>query len=98
MDQSSLSPADTARALQDLQRVNRWSLGIGPSVRTLRPLIGRTPQRQWLLDLGTGSGQVPKAVARSARRGGVYEIIHPGRALRTTHGWTHDACVIPCQL
>jgi ubiquinone/menaquinone biosynthesis C-methylase UbiE len=71
MDQGSLPVRDTERALQDLQRVNRWAFGIGPAVRTLRPLVGRAPQRQRLLDLGTGSGQIASAVARSARRRGV---------------------------
>ena len=71
MDQSSLSAADTERALLDLQRVNRWAFGIGPAVRTLRSLIARAPRRQRLLDLGTGTGQVPSAVARSVRRRGI---------------------------
>ncbi len=71
MDQSSLSAADTERALLDLQRVNRWAFGIGPAVRTLQPLIARAPRRQRLLDLGTGTGQVPTAVARSVRRRGI---------------------------
>lgn len=72
MDQDSLSPADTERALLDLQRVNRWSLGVGPTVRTLKSLIGHEPRHQRLIDLGTGSGQVPSALERSVRRRGVH--------------------------
>ena len=71
MDQEDLSLAETERALADLRRVNRWLLGYGPVLRTLLPLLRRGPERQTLVDLGTGSGDVAEAVARAARQRGI---------------------------
>lgn len=71
MDQPSLSAADAERALLDLERVNRWGFGLGPLVRTLLPRLRRGPRRQTLVDLGTGTGQVPATLAARAARHGV---------------------------
>ncbi len=71
MDQPGLSLAETERALADLERVNRWLFGIGATLRTMLPLLAAGPPRQSVLDLGTGSGQVPEVLARKARRRGV---------------------------
>lgn len=63
---------EARRALRDLDRVNRWLLGVAAARRVLAPRLARAeasgarnrPVR--LLDLGTGSG----TVARLATRGG----------------------------
>ena len=68
---------EARRALRDLDRVNRWLLGVAAARRVLAPRLARAaadddrsrPVR--LLDLGTGSG----ALVRLAVRGG-----GPGRA------------------
>ncbi len=71
MDRPDLEPDATRRALWDLERVTRWSGGLLPVLRTLLPRIAAGPRRQRLLDLGTGSGQVPAAIAAAAARRGV---------------------------
>lgn len=71
MDDPALPLDETERALLDLERVNRWLLGIGASRRTLLPLLGGETNRCSLLDVGTGSGQIAAALADSAARRGV---------------------------
>lgn len=68
MDDPELPAEAAERALSDLNRVNRWLLGILPVRRALLPRLRYGPTRQLLLDLGSGSGQVPAAIARAARR------------------------------
>lgn len=81
MDSDSLSLAETIRALRDLERVNRWLLGLGASRRALLHLLA-PGTRPVLLDLGTGSGQVTRALRRrAARRGVELEIIEVDRKL-----------------
>lgn len=71
MDASALPVAETRQALADLESVNRWLLGLGASRRTLRRRIAAGPETQILVDVGTGSGQVPRALQRLASRAGV---------------------------
>lgn len=71
MDDPALGPAETDRALTDLDRVTRWSGGLLPVRRTLAPRLAAGPRRQSLLDLGTGSGMVPAVLAATAARRGV---------------------------
>lgn len=70
MDRPDLPLAETERALADLERVNRWLLGLRPVIRALAPRLGAGPRRQTVLDLGTGSGQVTEALRRAAARRG----------------------------
>lgn len=77
-----LPAAEAARALDDLDRVNRWLLGTRAVVATLLPLLKDGPQRQVLLDLGTGSGATMAAVARRlARRGRELSVVGVDRRL-----------------
>ncbi len=71
MDRPDLDWRQTVRALGDLERVTRWAGGLLVARRTLVPRIAGGARRQSLLDLGTGSGQVPAAIARVAARRGV---------------------------
>lgn len=71
MDDPALGLAETERALADLDRITFWSGGILPVTRTLAKRVAAGRRRQTLLDLGTGSGLVPAAVAKAARRAGV---------------------------
>ncbi len=71
MDDPDLDPEAHRRALAGLARLNRWSWSAGvlwPPVRRLAARLGR-PVR--LLDVATGSGDVPAALLRKAARAGV---------------------------
>ncbi len=68
MDRPDLPLDETVRALSDLERVNRWTFGLLPTLRAVGPLLARGPRRQLLLDVGTGSGQVAAALKRVAGR------------------------------
>ena len=67
LDQSSLSLAETEAALSDLDRVTQWLWGLPPLYRTLLPRLSRGPPTPWILDIGTGSGFVPSALAHKLR-------------------------------
>ena len=55
---------------RDIERVNRWMGGSALTIRGVAELVARTdPTRQLtILDLGTGSGDIPKTVCDWARR------------------------------
>jgi SAM-dependent methyltransferase len=77
-----LPAAEAARALGDLDRVNRWLLGTRAVVMALRPLLLEGPRRQLLLDLGTGSGVTTDALRRHlARRGRELRVVGVDRRL-----------------
>ena len=71
MDDPTLGLAETERALEDLDRVTRWSAGLLAVRRTLAPRLAGGPQRQRLLDLGTGSGLIPEVLGAAAARAGL---------------------------
>lgn len=68
---------EARRALRDLDRVNRWLLGVTAARRVLAPRLARVaaegprnrPVR--LLDLGTGSGTLVRLATRGGGPGGV---------------------------
>jgi 2-polyprenyl-3-methyl-5-hydroxy-6-metoxy-1,4-benzoquinol methylase len=71
MDDPALDPAEHARALAGLARINRWT----GSAACLQPAIfaeARTHHRPVrVLDIATGSGDIPVTLARSASRAGL---------------------------
>src|SRR5947207_6414288 len=66
LDQGRGSSADVADNLDEMWRLNRWLGGLSALTRHLYPrlLAARAPCS--LLDLGTGSAQVPLAIAQWA--------------------------------
>jgi SAM-dependent methyltransferase len=71
MDDPALDPAEHRRALAGLARLNRFSNSTGvlwPSLVNLARERGRTVR---VLDVATGSGDVPRALAVRAARAGV---------------------------
>lgn len=68
---------EARRALRDLDRVTRWTLGLGGLLRCLLPRLTRapsgtaSPDRVDLLDVGTGTGAGTRRIVRIARRRGV---------------------------
>jgi ubiquinone/menaquinone biosynthesis C-methylase UbiE len=64
MDAPVIDARVLADSLDDLAAVNRWLGGRRAVLRALAPLL---PPGGAVLDVGTGSGDVPRAIARRAR-------------------------------
>lgn len=84
MDRPDADPAELARSLADLREVNRWLGGHRVVLRHLATLLPADPAREYaLLDVATGSADVPLAVLAWARR--------TGRRVRVTATDVHAA-------
>jgi SAM-dependent methyltransferase len=72
MDEARLDPAELAANLRDIRRVNQLLGGTATTLRHLPALVYAMPATApvSLLDLGTGSGDIPIAIARWARKHG----------------------------
>lgn len=70
MDAPGLDPATYARILNDLGRVNSWTLARRPTINFLARAIGDA-SRFRLLDVGFGQGDMLRAIARWAGRRGL---------------------------
>jgi SAM-dependent methyltransferase len=66
MDRPVDTPGDLEGNLADIEFANRWLGGIAPIRREVRRAGART-----ILDVGSGSGDVPHALVRDGRRRGV---------------------------
>jgi SAM-dependent methyltransferase len=66
MDRPVDAPAELEGNLADIEFANRWFGGIAPIRREVRRTGART-----ILDVGSGSGDVPHALVRDGRRRGV---------------------------
>jgi SAM-dependent methyltransferase len=77
MDEPGQDRAELARSLADLRAVNRWLGGTRVVLHHLAGLVERHPRGSYrVLDVGTGSGDIPLAVAEWGRRRGiVIEIV-----------------------
>ncbi|MBB4634150.1 methyltransferase domain-containing protein [Longimicrobium terrae] len=77
MDEPGQDAAELARSLADLRGVNRWLGGTRVVLHHLRALVDAEPPRRWrILDVATGSADIPLAIARWARaRGTRVEIV-----------------------
>ncbi|HEX7239696.1 MAG TPA: methyltransferase domain-containing protein [Longimicrobiaceae bacterium] len=72
MDEPEVDRAELARSLHDLRGVNRWLGGRRVVLRHLEGMVRRLGGRAFtVLDVGTGSGDLPLAVARWARARGI---------------------------
>ena len=72
LDQLGHDPAELAANLQDIRTVNRVAGGTAIVLRHLPGLVSRVPQGRpvEMLDLATGSGDIPRALAAWAARNG----------------------------
>jgi ubiquinone/menaquinone biosynthesis C-methylase UbiE len=70
LDRSDNSAADLESALHDVRRVNRWLGGRRALLAALEPHLraAATDRPMTLLDLGTGSADLPLDILRHARR------------------------------
>lgn len=72
MDEPEVDRRELATSLDDLRRVNRWLGGTRVVLRHLPPMVARTGAAEFtVLDVATGSGDIPLAVARWARGRGL---------------------------
>lgn len=72
MDEPGQDPAELARSLADLRGVNRWLGGTRIVLKHLGRFVARDSRRTWrILDVATGSADIPLAIARWARSRGV---------------------------
>jgi ubiquinone/menaquinone biosynthesis C-methylase UbiE len=72
MDEPGQDRAELARSLADLRGVNRWLGGTRVLLHHLDELVDRHPRDAYrLLDVATGSGDIPLHVARWARERGI---------------------------
>jgi SAM-dependent methyltransferase len=72
MDEPGLDPAELAGNLRDIRRVNRLLGGAAIVLRHLPTIIDAAPRSHALslLDLATGSADIPVAISRWAKRRG----------------------------
>lgn len=69
MDDPAASPEDVAAALKDLERINAVLRVTSSLARHLFPMIERLPRSPVrILDIATGAADIPRAIARWARR------------------------------
>lgn len=71
MDDPSIDPQDHALALKGLARINRWTGSadiLWPTIRDEARAVNRPLK---ILDIATGSGDIPIAFARKARKHGI---------------------------
>ncbi|MBI3271278.1 MAG: methyltransferase domain-containing protein [Planctomycetes bacterium] len=72
LDRFDTPYAELAETLRDIRDVNRFLGGTTILLRTLSPLLGETPVRPIrVLDVGTGSADIPAAIAAWGRGRGV---------------------------
>jgi SAM-dependent methyltransferase len=73
LDDPSAEPAAVRAQLRDIARLNTLFGGTRAVLRALAPVFREAPvgARWTLLDVGTGAGDIPRAVQRLARRHGV---------------------------
>lgn len=72
LDDPASDPLAAAASLRNIARANRWFGGSAAAWHGVRRLLAHVPRRQAirLLDIGTGSGDIPSALARAAARRG----------------------------
>lgn len=72
MDEPDQDPAELGRSLVDLQHVNRWLGGYRVILHHVGALVARHPRPSYrVLDVATGSADIPLKVAAWARARGV---------------------------
>lgn len=72
MDAPDADPRELARSLADLRGVNRWLGGTRVVLHHLARLVAAHPQREYrVLDVATGSADIPLHVADWGRRRGL---------------------------
>jgi SAM-dependent methyltransferase len=99
MDLPDQDPAELARSLADLRGVNRWLGGRRVVLAHLGRLVGRHPRSRYrILDVATGSADLPLAIAAWGRGRGVeIEVVatdlHPATLAEARRRTAHEPAV-----
>jgi 2-polyprenyl-3-methyl-5-hydroxy-6-metoxy-1,4-benzoquinol methylase len=71
LDLGKGSPQDVRASLADLERMNRYLGGISAITRYLYPRLNVLDSQASVLDIGTGSAVIPRAIVRWAQQRGL---------------------------
>jgi 2-polyprenyl-3-methyl-5-hydroxy-6-metoxy-1,4-benzoquinol methylase len=99
MDDPGADPAELARSLADLRAVNRWLGGTRVLLRHLDSLFaGSDAAPRRILDVATGSADIPLSIVRHARaRGHAAEVVatdfHPATLALARAHTAHEPAV-----
>ena len=94
-DDAGADAATALASLRDIARANRFLGGAGAALSRLDEIFRATPRREGatltLLDVGTGSGDIPRAARRRGERAGLRLRIvgvdrHPAAARQAAQG------------
>ncbi len=101
LDDPSVDPAIRRRSIDDVTRSNRWLGGLRAATVEVADVL-RDHKSATVLDVGTGLGDIPEHVARSASPGSVVTIgVDEAPSLlvaargRMTYGVCADALTLP---
>lgn len=70
LDTDELSATEADAALADLARVHRQMFGLHAVWKAVRGRLHNGSRGLWMIDVGSGSGELPEALMRRARRHG----------------------------
>jgi SAM-dependent methyltransferase len=70
-DDPALDPALVMRSLEDVERANYFFGGARSAIAELEPALDALPKSASLLDVGTGTGDIPVAARKAAAERGV---------------------------
>jgi SAM-dependent methyltransferase len=72
MDAAAVDAGELERGLSDIRAVNRWLGGGRTALRAISPLVRRIAAKEvTVLDVATGSGDIPLALSEWGRRAGI---------------------------
>jgi len=101
LDDPNVDPAIRRRSIDDVTRSNRWLGGLRAATIEIADVL-RNHERATVLDVGTGLGDIPDCVARSASPGSVVTIgVDEALSLlvaargRMTYGVCADGLTLP---
>jgi hypothetical protein len=72
LDSPDCPPAEIAKSLRDLSRINRWFGGVATTRKMIERVAAATGQKHFsLLEVAAGYGEVPTVAAQQLRRKGI---------------------------
>ena len=72
LDSEQCPPAEIARSLRDISRINRWFGGVATTRKLIERVAGATGQKHFsLLEVASGFGDGPRAAGEQLRQNGI---------------------------